>query len=185
MVEVEIKYCLPSDNTFERQLLSFEATFVVERQECDQYFNAPDRDFRQTDEALRIRQVLDNVTLTYKGPKRDPLTKTRTEIEVDLAGAGLAAESMAQILTSLGYRPTGVVRKTRRVFQLRLPEFLAEICLDSVAELGPYVELEIVVAEIHVDAARTALLGLAQKLGLAEPERRSYLELVLTARGGK
>jgi adenylate cyclase class 2 len=183
MVEVEIKYCLPSDNTFEPKLLSFEATFVVERQECDRYFNAPDRDFRQTDEALRIRQVLNEVTLTYKGPKRDLLTKTRTEIEVDLEGADLAAESMARILTSLGYRPSGVVRKTRRVFHLALPEFTAEICLDSVAELGAYVELEIVVAESQVDAARTALLGLAEKLGLGKPERRSYLELILSRRG--
>ena len=48
------------------------------------------------------------------------MTKTRTEIEVALVGEDLAAESMARILTSLGYRPSGVVHKTRRIFHVAL-----------------------------------------------------------------
>ena len=107
MVEVEIKYSAPSDGKFESKLQSLHAIFVHELHESDQYFNAPDRDFRQTDEALRIRQVGEAVKLTYKGPKRDLHTKTRTEIEVPLADEARVAQSMAQILTSLGYRPTG------------------------------------------------------------------------------
>ncbi|HEV8061251.1 MAG TPA: class IV adenylate cyclase [Gemmataceae bacterium] len=183
MVEVEIKYLAPSEGDFERQLGSLGAGFVTERQESDRYFNAPDRDFRQTDEALRIREVGSAVKLTYKGPKRDLLTKTRTEIEVPLVGEEGAAESMAQVLTSLGYRPVGSVRKSRRVYRLVLAEFTAEICLDSIAGLGAYVELEIVVDEEQVDGAREALLRLAEKLGLSNPERRSYLQLALSQGG--
>ena len=180
MVEVEIKYPAPSEGDFEARIRSFGATFVTERDESDRYFNAPDRDFRQTDEALRIREVGPAVKLTYKGPKRDLLTKTRTEIEVPLVGEEGAAQSMAQVLTSLGYRQVGSVRKTRRVYGLALAEFEAEICLDSIAGLGPYVELEIVASEEQVDGGAQALLRLAEKLGLSNPERRSYLQLVLT-----
>ena len=76
-------------------------------------FNAPDRDFAQTDEALRIRRVGSFNFLTYKGPKQDRQTKTRTEIEVALAPGPEAAEAMSQLVTRLGYRPVAVVAKTR------------------------------------------------------------------------
>jgi adenylate cyclase, class 2 len=185
MVEVEIKYPAPATGNFEQQISNMGAKFVAERLECDQYFNAPDRDFGQTDEALRIRQVGDAVKFTYKGPKRDQLTKTRTEIEVSVAGEGQGARSLAEILTCLKYRPVGVVEKRRRIYQLPLHEFTAEISLDSVSGLGSYVELEIVVPEEKVDAARTALLELAGKLGLNQAERRSYLELILSRGAGK
>lgn len=183
MVEVEIKFPAPADQHLEEKLKSLGATFHVQRQEGDQYFNAPDRDFGKTDEALRIRQVGADVKLTYKGPKRDLQTKTRTELEVALDGAQHAAKTMAKILQSLGYKPSGVVEKQRRVYQLPLGEFEAEICLDMVSELGRFVELELVVDEHKVAAARDALLELGHKLGLSEPERRSYLEMMILNRG--
>ena len=109
-----------------------------------------------------------DVKLTYKGPKRDLQTKTRTELEVALAGAQAAAKTMAQILQSLGYKPSGVVEKQRRVYQLSLGEFAAEICLDTVSDLGRFVELEIVVEEDKV-ALAGCLLDLGHKLGLSQP----------------
>src|SRR4051812_34650126 len=147
MVEVEIKFPAPTNGQFEQQLQKHGAVFASERRESDQYFNAPDRDFGKTDEALRIRQVGSSAKLTYKGPKRDLQTKTRTELEVALAGAEATAETLAQILQCLGYKPSGNVNKQRRVYQLPLEAFEAEICLDTVLELGSFVELEIVVDE--------------------------------------
>ena len=56
MVEVEIKYHAPADEHFEQKLQALGASFVTQRQECDQYFNAPDRDFGKTDEAcIQVR----------------------------------------------------------------------------------------------------------------------------------
>ena len=180
MVEVEIKFPAPNIVEFEQQLQASRAAFLIERHESDEYFNAPDRDFGQTDEALRIRQVGETVKLTYKGPKRDALTKTRTEIEVALAGSGQGAEALAHILRSLKYRSSGLVNKRRRVYELELGSFKAEISLDFVANLGDFVELEIVAEEGQVDAAREEVLHLAARLGLSHPERRSYLELIRT-----
>lgn len=184
MVEVEIKFLAPASADLDQKLRARGATFAGERRECDQYFNAPDRDFGQTDEALRIRQVGSTAKLTYKGPKRDLQTKTRTELEIALAGPETTADTMCQILRCLGYRPSGVVEKQRRLFELALGEFEAEICFDSVKDLGKFVELEIVVDESKVAAARNVLLKLAQELGLDQPERQSYLELILN-RGEK
>jgi adenylate cyclase class 2 len=183
MVEVETKYPDPTGGQFEQQLLKHGVVFAAERQESDQYFNAPDRDFAKTDEALRIRQVGSTAKLTYKGPKRDLETKTRTELEVALAGPESSAETMAQILRHLGYQPAGIVKKQRRVYKLALGAFEAEICLDTVLGLGSFVELEIGVDESKVAAARDALLQLARDLGLGQAERRSYLELILNREG--
>ncbi len=180
MVEVEIKFPATDLKSFEQQLQNRHAIFVTERQESDEYFNAPDRDFGQTDEALRIRCVGDAVKLTYKGPKRDPLTKTRTEIEVALSGSGQGAQALAQILHSIRYRSSGLVHKRRRIYQMHVGAFEAEISLDFITGLGDFVELEIVVEEVQVDAARQELLELAKQLGLQSPERRSYLELIRT-----
>ena len=72
-----------------RQLAAWGAVARPAREDTDHYFNAPDRDFAQTDEAFRLRRIGTGELLTYKGPKRDADTKTRTEVELRLAdGAG-------------------------------------------------------------------------------------------------
>ena len=118
--------------------------------------------------------------VTYKGPKRDVQTKTRTEIEVPLAEGDKAAEDFARLLQQLGYRPVAVVRKRRRVFHWQRDGFPMEVCLDEVDGLGRFAELEIQAPEEELDAARSVLLQTAAALGLTGSERRSYLELLLS-----
>ena len=50
---------------------------------------------------------------------------------------------------------------------------------DTLAGLGEFLELELVVEEPFVEDARAVLLDLAGELHLGKPERRSYLELLL------
>jgi adenylate cyclase class 2 len=121
--------------------------------------------------------------VTYKGPKRDPQTKTRAEIEVPLADGDRAAADFTSLLTHLGYRPVAVVRKQRRTLHLTEGSLPVEVCLDDVAGLGRFAELEIIVPEDQLDAARTVLLKLAAELGLHHSERRGYLEMLLTKPG--
>ena len=179
MVEVEMKFPVADFAPLERKLVAWGATKVKTRQEEDHYFNAPDRDFAQTDEALRLRRVASSNFLTYKGPKLDPQTKTRTEIEVPLAPGEEAAEAMTQLLNHLGYRPVAVVLKERRVFQTKRQGFDLEICLDEVKDVGRFAELEILAPDDRLDQARKVLQTAAAELGLTASERRSYLELLL------
>lgn len=155
------------------------------REEIDTYFNAPDRDFARTDEALRVRCVGMYNFVTYKGPKQDARTKTRTEIEVALAQGRQAAEDFIQLLSSLGYRLAGVVRKRRRLFRCEREGFEMEICLDEVENLGGFAELEIQVPAALLTSAREVLLRAAEALGLHDSERRSYLELLLASRAAQ
>ena len=92
MLEVEMKFPAADLPTLAARLEALGARRGETLEEADHYFNAPDRDFARTDEALRIRRIGDHNRITYKGPKRDAVTKTRTEIELPIGdGAETAA----------------------------------------------------------------------------------------------
>jgi adenylate cyclase class 2 len=183
MLEVEVKFADADFAALERHLNAWSAQEEPARVDVDHYFNAPDRDFAVTDEALRLRRIGERNYVTYKGPKREAQTKTRTEVEVPLAEGDTAAAEFTHLLGHLGYRSVAVVRKTRRAFHLNRGGFALEITLDSVDGVGRFAELEIQAPEEQLDAARAVVLATAAELGLSQQERRSYLELLLNARG--
>lgn len=180
MLEVEMKFPAPDSAELERRLAGCAARLHETVHEADHYHNAPDRDFARTDEALRLRRIGPANFVTYKGPKRDTLTKTRTEIEVPLAEGDHAAEDFLKLLGSLGYRPVAVVRKERRIYTLERGGYHVEVCLDNVESVGRFAEVEIMAPEEELPKARQVLMDLAAELGLSGSERRSYLELLLT-----
>jgi adenylate cyclase class 2 len=181
-LEVEMKFAIRDLAPLERRLHEWGAVADAPRQDADHYFNAPDRDFARTDEALRLRRIGSGNFVTYKGPKRDAQTKTRTEIEVPLAPGEEAAEAFARLLQHLGYRFVAVVRKRRRIVHLQREGFHLEVCLDEVDGLGTFAELEILAPEEELERARQLLLKCADELGLSGSERRSYLELLLAGK---
>jgi adenylate cyclase class 2 len=183
MLEVEMKFPVTRFDAVQKQLAAWGGAAAETLDEADCYFNAPDRDFAQTDEALRLRSIGDANFVTYKGPKRDPQTKTRTEIEVGLAPGAKAAEDFRQLLTHLGYRFVARVPKKRTIHRLQRAEYVLEVCLDEVHGLGLFVELEIQAPQEQLERARDVLLQTAQALGLQSSERRSYLEMLLEHRG--
>jgi adenylate cyclase class 2 len=183
MLEVEMKFPAGDLAELERRLRDQGAQYRETVHEADHYVNAPDRDFAKTDEALRLRRIGTANFVTYKGPKTDAQTKTRTEIEVPMAEGDKAAHDFLDLLIHLGYRPVAEVRKQRRTYRLQRHGFAVEVCLDDVQEVGHYVELEIVAPEAQLDPARAAIMELATALGLSGSERRSYLQLLLEKRG--
>ena len=184
MLEVEMKFPVADFAEVEHRLAGWRARADGPREDVDHYLNAPDRDFARTDEALRLRRIGETNVLTYKGPKRDAHTKTRTEVEVPLRGGAEAAALTVELLHHLGYRSVREVRKRRAVFHLEREGFALEVCLDDVAGLGRFVELEIQAPEEGLDGAKAVLRRVADELGLSQSERRSYLELLLSRAQG-
>lgn len=180
MIEAEIKVKITDSAAMEKLLLQLgfiEGTTVSEQ---DVYYNGNDRDFRKTDEALRIRAHKDMTTgsennaLTYKGPKLGSESQTRKELEVSVEDPA----EMSAILAALGYSPVLEVRKLRRTYHQG--EITA--CVDQVDSLGDYLELEKLVSDKDdYPEAVGELYEWLSKLEIPKTEITlySYLELLL------
>jgi adenylate cyclase class 2 len=179
MFEVEQKFSVVDPAALEMRLRQLGAEFHSAVVQVDRYFAHAARDFAQTDEALRIRQVGQRNFITYKGPKLDSTTKTRREIELPLGVGEGAAEQWGELLKALGFSPVAIVRKTRRPAVIEFADWNFEAAFDEVDGLGNFIELEVAADSQKLDAARDALAQLAARLELSQSERRSYLELLL------
>ena len=179
MLEIEMKFSVRDFASVEQLLANWQAKQQQTIEEADHYFNAPDRDFAQTDEAFRLRCIGTQNRVTYKGPKERGPTKTRTEIEIGLEPGPEAAEKFRQLVQCLGYRPTALVKKRRTCYDFARDGFALQACCDEVETLGTFVEIEIVTDSIHRERAQAVLLQVVRELGLPASEPRSYLEMVL------
>jgi adenylate cyclase, class 2 len=177
--EVEMKFPVAEMEALEAKLARLSATISAPQTEMDSYFGHPGRDFARTDEALRIRRKGIANFITYKGPKIDPTTKTRHEIDLPLPPGEETAQAWTGMLGALGFTVVGEVRKSRRKAQVDWQGRSVEVSLDEVERLGTFAELELVVEPDDIEAAKACIASLAKELRLETGERRSYLELVL------
>lgn len=202
MYEVEQKYRVVDVADLEARLNGLGAVWHGTAQQVDRYFGHPTRDFSATDEALRLRSTPDGVVITWKGPRLDATAKTR-EIELPLAEAAVPAAANAEaavpaaadaeaagpvaatlrcwteLLEALGFRQVRQVAKRRRIATVVCDGAAIEVALDHVVGLGNFVELEVRADAAGITAAVARVESLARKLGCTDPERRSYLELLL------
>ena len=201
MYEVEQKYPLADVSAVEVALARLGATWHGTAEQVDRYFNHPSRDFAVTDEALRLRRTDDTLAITWKGPRLDATAKTRREIELPLVEAAVSAaarveaavpaaarveaadhaalDRWTELLEALGFRQVREVRKRRRLATVAWQGAAIEIAIDHVAGLGVFVELELQTDAAGIAAAATRIESLAEELGCANPERRSYLEMLV------
>jgi adenylate cyclase class 2 len=174
MYEVELKLRADHDRVRER-LADHGADRIDAVTQEDTYYDAPDRDFAETDEALRVRRETDEdtrVVLTYKGPLVDSASKTREEAQTRVADG----EAIEAILAGLGYEPAATVRKERENYALED----CTVTLDRVEGLGEFVEVEREAAKADIDDARRDAVAVLERLGLDPDDqiRTSYLELL-------
>jgi adenylate cyclase class 2 len=181
MLEVEVRYRTADPGSVLARLAAWGATLAADRTDVDHYFNPPDRELKDSDEAFRLRRIGATNYLTHKGPRRDAETKTRTEIEIPLGDGDDVAADAERMLLALKFRHVVVVRKRRRVYRFTRGGFPVEACFDDVELVGPFVELEILATELHYEPAKATLLAAAAELGLTDIETRSYLGMVLEA----
>lgn len=187
MLEIELKAALrgidETDLPHRIRALGFSPEY--ECREADIYYNDVSRDFRRTDEALRVREHtqggITRACVTYKGPKADAVTQTRPELETAIADAG----TMRAILESLGYVPVLTVSKERRGYAGGGAYADVHLCLDTVDGLGAYLELEIVAPDgidpTEKESRVCLLLSLLDLLDIPRENltRSSYLELLM------
>ncbi len=167
--EIEAKIKVENLEDFSQKLESLGAQPRRNVLQRDFFFDRPDRSLKHTDCGLRIRQekycdTIKNI-LCFKGPKaKDSPYKKRQEIEFE-AGDGLLAR---QFLQALGYQ-------LMLSFEKRRSEWFYDdctICLDDVASLGTFLEIE--------GADEAAIRKLLTVLDLSDREsiRRGYASML-------
>ncbi len=173
MLEIELKARVPVLAPVRDALREKNARFLGRHHEHDIYYNAPHRNFAETDEALRVRFSDGNAVVTYKGSKIRGLDlKAREELNTAVESGEVAG----QILERLGFVQTAAVSKWRETYELDA----ATVSLDEVEGLGTFVEIE-VMAEEPPQAALATIGRLQKELGITGPViLDSYLELLLS-----
>jgi len=176
MYEVELKVRAAHDPVRSR-LASLDAESRGSVRQVDTYYDAPHRDFAETDEALRIRRESSEdgeavARVTYKGPLVDEASKTREEAETAVADG----DAMAAVLEALGFDAAATVEKRRERYRYEG----YDVVLDDVRGLGEFVEVE-TETENDVEEAREGAAGVLEALDLdpAEGIRDSYLGMLL------
>lgn len=176
MLEVEIKIKVDAE-LISRRLSEEGAELLGTEEQEDLYFQHPDRDFIETDEALRIRISEGRAFLTYKGPKKGNRGKVREELDCPVGDA----DRMISILMALGFQEAGRVHKVRELWRWEG----AVAAVDRVSDLGGFIEMEVPSTEESGEEALSRGRALVWALGLDPDEeiRKSYLELLLESGG--
>lgn len=182
--EIELKFRVDDPDRIRTEIVRLGGRAAEPVPQTDRYFNHPARDFAQSSEALRVRSLGAHCVVTYKGPVLDREVKTRREIELPIGHDAADGDEFAEMLTLLGFRPVRTVAKVREPFHLEWDGAPMELAVDNVDELGTFVEIETLADDATRDVRRAAVLSLAAKLGLNQPERRSYLKMLLEVHRG-
>ncbi|MFW9941300.1 MAG: class IV adenylate cyclase [Candidatus Thorarchaeota archaeon] len=193
MIEVEIKVQISDPalmrKKFEENHGSYKFSLIHE----DTYYNMPKgiRDFKKTDEALRLRkssrfdrnsdekkQVFEYY-ITYKGKKIDTLTKTREEIDLKIEDK----EKMKTILDSLGFQEVITVKKERELYEFNFKNYHIEALIDYIPILEQYfIEVEYLTdSKEKLDESKEILFNFLSLYGIQKEDSitKSYLELIL------
>jgi adenylate cyclase class 2 len=184
MSDVEIELKLPLKNRKEVEaLLNKLADFKHKSFQHDAYYNAPHRDFLENsdnvNEWFRVRLSEGEAQINYKDfQPHDAKIKTHCieyEANVD------SEDQLNKILEALNFVRLIDVKKLRKAWHY----LDTEVSIDSVENLGDFIEIEYKGSHTDVDTARDHLFAVLKKLGAktGELDTRGYPYLLLEKRG--
>jgi adenylate cyclase class 2 len=175
MYEVEVKVPADIEAVAERldELGAEQVDTVIQ---TDTYYDAPHRDFAETDEAFRVRRETrkgkTTAKITYKGPLLETESKSREEFETGVEDG----DDIDAIVQHLGFEPAATVRKNRRVYEVRG----YHVTLDAVDDVGEFVEVERE-TDGEIESVREGAYEVLEDLDLDpnDQQRTSYLGMLL------
>ena len=192
MIELEIKVKISDPEIMINKFKDHGGIYKISLYHEDTYFNMPKglRDFKETDEALRLRKSVEinkfdnpiektvNYYITYNGKKIDITTKTREEIDVKIEDI----EKIRDMLKLLGFQEIFTVKKERELFEFEFQTYHIEALIDYIPILEQYfIEVEYLVESAeNLNSSREVLFEFLTLFDIKKEEsiRKSYLELI-------
>ena len=199
MIEVEIKVQISNPELIRKKFKEHNGIYKVSLLHEDTYFNMPKglRDFKKTDEALRIRKAVEfnknddskeqivNHYITYKGKKIDALTKTREELDIKIEDM----ESMRTLLKRVDFQEVLTVKKERDLYEFEFKNYYIEVLIDYLPILDQhFIEVEFLLdSSGDLEDSRDVLFDFLSLFGIKKEEsiRESYLELIFKRFNGE
>ncbi len=193
LIEVEVKVSISDPDYYRKKFIKHDGIYQVSFLHEDTYYNMPEglRDFKATDEALRIRKSIEyyksekkprgkpKYFITYKGAKLDTSTKTRKEMETQIVNG----EILKRILEILGFKEILTVKKERDLYEFFYKQKKIEVLIDYIPILDQsFIETEILAEkEEQIKEYRELLFNFLSEFGIKKKNsiRRSYLELII------
>ncbi len=193
MIEVEIKVRILDPKIIKNKFEENKGVYKLSLLHEDTYFNMPKglRDFKKTDEALRLRKSIEfnkkeltneqriNHYITYKGKKLDSSTKTREEIEIKIEDINM----MKNLLRELGFQEILTVKKERDSYEFEFKSFRIEALIDYLPILDQhFIEVEYLLnSSEKLEESKEVLFEFLSLFGIKKEEsiRKSYLELIV------
>jgi adenylate cyclase class 2 len=172
-IEIELKFKLENPTELQQKLQTM-ATLVKENEyQKDSYFVPSHRNFldiKPISERLRVRTGEKGSSINYKhwlyegGQKAVSCDEFETKVE-DI-------EAMTHILAALNFTPIIIVEKQRTTWHYKQ----TEIAIDTVSDLGTYIEIEAKGEFESKEDAITYVYSIAKELeaDLGEQDYRGY-----------
>ena len=192
LIEVEIKVRILDPDLIRKKLEKNQGSYKFSLIHEDTYYNMPKglRDFKQTDEALRLRKSVRfdknkenpkkvEYYLTYKGEKIDAVSKTREEIDLQIEDIA----KMGELLNLLGFQEVLTVNKERDLFELKFKNNKFEALIDYIPILNQhFLEVEYLSeTKDEIERVRNILFDFLSSIGIQKIDSitKSYLELII------
>jgi len=181
-IEIELKFPLKNAH-YVIDFLTKEAEFKYEKSQHDVYYNHSSRDFLKdndnVNEWLRIRVSGDEAEINYKDwQPHDAKVKTHCP---DSATTVSSYDQLGKILNALDFKKMIEVKKNRKSWSYKD----TEISVDSVDDLGEFIEVEYKGNLDDVEEARKYLFEVIQAISAEtdELDLKGYPYLLLKAKG--
>jgi adenylate cyclase, class 2 len=163
--EIEVKAKVENLNLIMEKLIDLGCDISEAKTQDDQIyvnFTTPFNDFAPGKNFLRIRKSGGKVMFTLKQPQLNELDCIEKEVEIS------SAEEMHDALLLMGYHLAVKVNKLRRKTNYND----CEICLDEVADLGTYIEIEKITSdEEDAEEVQKELFKFLETLGVSREDR--------------
>jgi adenylate cyclase class 2 len=171
-VEIEAKLKVADLSIVRQRLEAVGARLRSNVLESNMLFDTEDRSLLARDHGLRVRHTLDRgtheeaVTITFKGPRRQGILKSREERELKVG----SVKDATALLEALGYARVLTFQKRRESWVVKD----CDVELDELPYLGVYVEIE--------GPTEASVLEVRELLQLSDRPliRASYVAMLMT-----
>ncbi|OGO86026.1 MAG: hypothetical protein A2Y22_08810 [Clostridiales bacterium GWD2_32_59] len=148
VVEIEEKFLCDSDTEIIKNKIEKEGFKFIKRiNEKDEYFTDLAGEFIKNRTCLRIRTIDDKeLEITYKG-KSEIFSSFYAKKESNIISEVKSYENIVELFKVFGYHSYVVVDKIRDYYSKTENEITYNILIDSILNVGEFIEFEIIVHE--------------------------------------